>query len=198
MGYDPFAPAPGSGSSANIPKTGGNGKLIAIISIIAVVVIATVLVVFLVVSKGGGGGTDTPEEAAVTYINALLDRSPSKVINIMFPSFMHSAVDDACVKMTGMSFSDYLETTIDEEDYNAEIRNLKTEVRRTYEQDDIDELRAEFKKNFGTEIEIPEAQRIRISFEIKGTFDGDSYPDWEEESNTVTIYKYDGKWYCYD
>ena len=191
VGYDQFAPSYG-----NSPKYKGNGKKIAIISSIAVAIIAVVLILVLVLLKGGGA--NTPLEAAENYVNALVDRSPSKVINSMFPSVMHSAVDEACQKETGMSFSDFMELSLNAYAYDAEVRNIKTEVRSTYDQYDINDLEAKFSNHFNADIDIEEAKKIKIYFEVKGVFDGDVYDDWEEDYNTVTIYKYDGKWYVYD
>ncbi len=155
------------------------------------------LVLFLVVFKGKAGA-ETATEAAENYLKFTLNRDATGVINCMFPTSMHTDVDNVCKAKMGMSFSNYLDSILDETEFNAEVRNIHSEVRRTYDEDELRKLEKEFQLNFGSDIHLEEAQRIKVIFEVKGTFEGDLYEDWEEENNSVTVYKYEGKWYCYD
>ena len=78
-----------------------------------------------------------------------------------------------------------------------ECRFVKMEERRVYESDRIQQLEKEFKLMLGVDIEIEEMVRVKIVYEYKGQYGSDKthYDDWEEESESVIMYKTDGLWY---
>ena len=188
------------GSPGPAPKApgSGKGKKIAIICSIAGVLVATALILIFFVFGSSNGGYSSKEELAKAFVEAMNDKKPERVADMIVPGKYRAALDEYAENSKGMTAEEILKS-----DFFARIsddfecRYLRVEDRRTYDEDDIEDLEDEFKRYLNKEINIEEMQRVRVYFEYKGQYGSDSthYDDWKEKGDTFTLYKVDGLWY---
>jgi len=176
----------------------GKGKKIAIIcSIVGVLAVTAVLLIVFVFGKGGGGAS-TKEELAESYVSAMNSRNPSSFEGMIVPSKYRSQLDDYLKRRFGYDLKGMLEQEFSEKmSADFECKYLRMEERKTYDEDKIRSLESEFKTYLDVNIDIEEMVRVRVYFQYKGQRESDEEysTDWEEESDTITLYKTDGLWY---
>ena len=179
----PAPAAPGGGS--------GKGRMIAIIcSIVGVLAVAAVLLIIFVFKSGGGQASK--EDLAKAYLEIMSNNQPEKMADMLVPSKYRSDLEDKVKTMIGMDLEDVLKNKYMESvDADIECKFEKIEDRRTYDSEDIEELEKEFMTNVDIDMEIEEAAKIRIYYQYK-TGDSD---EWEDDTDNLTVYKVDGKWY---
>ena len=186
------------------PPGSGKGKKIAIICSISAAVIAIVLVLVLVVFRSGGG-YNTEEEVCKAFIEAINNKDGGKMLDMMVPPSVRSEFDDYCKNRFGMDGADYLENAMKyDDDFEDKRTYVAFEVREDYDSSDLKDLEKEFRSNIHVEINIEEAKRVRIKYTVEGSSD-DDYEDYDDDddyssssrtkTDSVKLYKVDGKWF---
>ncbi len=117
----------------------------------------------------------------------------------MLPPEAQSALDDYCMNRYNMSAKQYMDANFDKEfGANTEYRYVRSEDRRQYDLDRIEELEDDILNEIGVKIKIEEAFRVRIYFETKDSGNSSFREDeWDEDHENVEVYKVDGKWYIW-
>ena len=161
-----------------------NGKKI---GIIAGVVVALALVIVLVI-KFIGPGAPTQKAAIKSYVEAVIAQNADDYFDACFPKKLLKGVikeydisNDDFKYETEQMLSDYADAD--------EVRKIKIIDKEKMDRSDIEDFEDEIKDEFNVNIKISELVLVEYEYEAKE--DG----EWENESDTITLYKTDGKWF---
>ena len=157
---------------ANLEKKQNSNKILfAILGVVAVAILALVLVLAL----GGGHGFDTPEEAAIAFVEGSRGGNADLAKEAMYPDVINDKVEEQLEKMQKI-----IEEEGDENyDFKAKLStnmpNLCDKLEDFYEENDV-------------EITVDDVQVVEVNYKTKG----------ESSTTTLTIFvaKIDGTWYA--
>jgi len=150
------------------------------------------------------------EETADAFLHAIIEMDGSKVMGCMFPEAMLKATYDinkdeyqALDPETEFTYEEYkalLEESIamslsfQMENISAEIQNVTITNERPYEQQELNEYKAEILGASGvleSDFEISGACEVTVSYGLKETKNS----QWEQAEGTLILYESDGCWY---
>ena len=148
-----------------------------IIGAIAVIAVIILLFVFL-----GGSGASSPEDAAITYIEGSLNYNLSDVESVMLPEVLEHENWEEVEDSFEEAEEYYDELGISVKDVEVtEVRNLGNS--------DIAEIEEMLADEVGAIINIDDAKRIEVSYDI------DSAMGEYSDSQWVVAVLVDGDWY---
>ena len=177
----------------------GKGKKIAIIcSIVGVLAVTAVLLIIFVFGGHKDGGKASKEDLAKAYVEVLNSKQSQKLGDFIVPGKYRSKLEEFVNSRYGSTLEEKLQEEFSEHTSDDfECRFVKMEERRTYDSDRIQQLEKEFKLMLGIDIDVEELVRVKIVYEYKGQYGSNTehYDDWEENSDSLYMYKVDGLWY---
>ncbi len=187
MGYGGQNMQPGYGQPQGQPgaKKPVNGKKIGIIVGVAV---ALVLVIVFV-TKFTGPGAPTQKAALKSYIKAVVNEDADDYIDACLPKKLLKGV----IKESGDEKAEYKESLQFRLSwwygYIEDIKKIK--ITKIYEQDksDIKDFEDKMKDKYNVKIKVTELVRVKYEYQVKT--DG----EWEEDSDSILLYKTGGKWF---
>lgn len=157
---------------ANLEKKEKSNKNLFVILGIAAV---AVLVLVLVLTLGGGHGFDTPEEAAVAFVEGSRGGDADLAKEAMYPDYIDDDVEELLEKL-----QKYIEEDGDENyGFNAEkstnMPSLCDKVEEFYAEKDVD-------------VTVDDVEVVEVNYKTKG----------ESSTTTITVFvaEIDGKWYA--
>ena len=142
-----------------------------ILGVVAVAILALVLVFAL----GGGHGFDTPEEAAIAFVEGSRGGNADLAKEAMYPDFIDDEVEELLEKM---------QKSIEEDgDENYDFK-----AKKSTNMPMLCESLEKFYRNNDVDAKVDDAQVVEVNYKTKG------------ESSTTTLMVYvaqiDGTWYA--
>ena len=192
MGYNqPY------GQVAQAPKS-ANKKVIIIVLIIALLVVVGVILAVVFAGKGGSKKDSdkfkngSKQEVLETYYNAMVDEDAEMVVACMYTDDLLDALLDS-EDMSRDELYDEVESMYFESLYADwdEVKNIEITDEEELDDSEVEYFNEVFADEYDYDCNIKEMYVYDIDYEY---YDG-YYESWEEDTDTLLLFKMDGGWY---
>ena len=174
-------------------KKSGAGKVIAIIAAL-VLALAMIGVGAVLLLGGGKSGASKPEDAVKNFMEGASNLDMEVMLGSMIPDELLDGFFEAqgMTRKEGMQMMEMV-MSFSDVDLDIKFRNFEVLEEERGDSDDIGDFIEDLGYELGVDVDydkITDVREITFSYEYK---EGDS--DWEEDEESLCVYKYGNKWY---
>lgn len=192
MGYaQPYTSAPA-------PKQANKTVIIVVLIVALLAVVGVILAIVLLNNKKDSGSSSTgfqngtKQEVLESYYNAMVEEDAETVVACMYTDDLL----DSLLETEGMDREDLYEQVEDmyfEGLYSdwEDVKNIEIVDEEELSSSDVDSFNEAFEDEYDIECNITEMFICDIDYEY---YDG-YYDSWEEDTDTLLVFKMDGGWY---
>ncbi len=185
------------GQVAHAPKS-ANKKVIIIVLIIALLVVAGVILAVVFAGKGGSKKDSdkfkngSKQEVLETYYNAMVDEDAEMVVACMYTDDLLDALLDS-EDMSRDELYDEVESMYFESLYADwdEVKNIEITDEEELDDSEVEYFNEVFADEYDYDCNIKEMYVCDIDYEYYDSY----YESWEEDTDTLLLFKMDGGWY---
>lgn len=185
-------------TSAPAPKQANKTVIIVVLIVALLAVVGVILAIVLLNNKKDSGSSSTgfqngtKQEVLESYYNAMVEEDAETVVACMYTDDLLDALLDA-EGYTRDELYDEVEDMYFEGLYSdwEDVKNIEIVDEDEMSDSDIDVFNESFEDMYDVECNITEMYVCDIDYEY---YDG-YYDSWEEDTDTLLVFKMDGGWY---